>query len=99
MDYHDWKKDDNCDHKCQKHFIEANRQCFEPIQNETSDISASFEMFRYVAPLDLLSGTTFQDLWRLWLQVRSKRGLRDMLKSGYIRDCYDLMRVWLVLQR
>lgn len=99
MDYHDWKKDDNCDHKCQKHFIEANRQCFEPIQNETSDISASFEMFRYVAPLDLLSGTTFKDLWRLWLQVRSKRGLRDMLKSGYIRDCYDLMRVWLVLQR
>ncbi len=99
MDYHDWKKDDNCDHKCQKHFIEANRKCFEPIQNETSDISASFEMFRYVAPLDLLSGTTFKDLWRLWLQVRSKRGLRDMLKSGYIRDCYDLMRVWLVLQR
>ena len=99
MDYHDWKKDNNRDHKCQKNFIEAHDQCFESIQNETGDISASFEMFRYVAPLDLLSGNTFKDLWRLWLQVRNKRGLLDLVKSGYILDFYDLMRVWLRLQR
>ena len=97
MDYHMWKKTGAAGHRCQKNFIEANRDCFEPIEHEGPAIKSSVAMFVYRKPIDAIKDGKWRDLWHIWLQLRQETGALSLLNAGYWRDFWDLF--WIQLRR
>lgn len=90
MDYDMWKKTGAAAHKCQKHFVEANSNCFEPIEHEAHAIKSSVAVFLYRQPIDSIKNGRWRDLWHIWLQLRQETGVLSMLKAGYWRDFFHL---------
>ena len=95
MDYNHWKKTGAAADKCQKHFVEANRACFEPIEHAAPPIKASFAMFRYDKPIDAIRNEHWRDLWQIWLQLRKETGGLSLARAGYWRDFWHLFRLQL----
>ena len=96
MDYDHWKNSGEFAHRCQKQFVEANRDCFEPL-GHAGDGKSSGAMFRYRKPVDSINSGKWRGPWDMWLQHRRQQpSAFSMLRVGRWRDSASLLRLHLL---
>ena len=102
MDYNFWKDSGDTRHKCQTQFVEANCDCFEPIEWTSADPTSACAAFLYTAPIHFqkwvvatLTGSLAsaeREVWRRNQEIHALRNSTSWRITAPLRCCADGLR-------